>query len=113
MESNQRGRMVIHRSAEQWRELIAAWKSSGKAAKAWCQEQGIAYESLRRWKKRLGKPSADVSFAEVQLHGRTIESPVSSRVKVNRDGEIELYGNVSEELLRAVVHVMRETAGVH
>jgi hypothetical protein len=55
-----------HRREEEWRELIAAWKASGKTRRRWCEEHGVGHESMRRWCKRLRGTSADTRFVEVQ-----------------------------------------------
>ena len=38
-----------HRREEEWRQLIAAWKASGKSRQAWCAEHAVSYDSMRRW----------------------------------------------------------------
>jgi hypothetical protein len=113
MGADKENRKQQHRNAEQWHELITAWRASGKTRKTWCQEQGLAYESLRRWTKRLRNSSDKLHFVEIGK-GPEIRSPSDpTRIRVGEDGVIELYGNVSEELLRKVLRVMRETADVH
>lgn len=103
----------IHRSAGQWQDLVDSWKASGKTRRAWCEEHDIAYESLRRWCKRLGSAPIDVPLVEIDLQSQTLDSPSGAWAKVNRDGEVELYGQPSEGLLKTVLAVMREAADVH
>jgi hypothetical protein len=113
MEQRQESRKQLRRNAEKWRELIAAWRSSGKTRKAWCEEQGIAYESLRRWVKRLRGSDHRVPLVEICKASHAVDAAGQARVRIGKDGDVELYGNVSEELLRRVLRVMRETADVH
>lgn len=113
MESRQENRKQPRRNAEKWSELITAWRSSGKTRKAWCQEQGIPYESLRRWVKRLRGSADGLSFVGIRDTSQALDAAEQARVRVSRDGDIELYGNIGEELLRRVLRVMRETADVH
>lgn len=113
METEKAHRKQLHRNAAEWSELIAVWRSSGKTGKTWCQEQGIAYESLRRWMKRLRNSSEKLSFVEIGKASQAIETNEQARVRISIGGEIELYGIISEELLRRVLRVMRETADVH
>lgn len=113
METEKAQRKQPRRNAEQWRELISAWRSSGKTRKAWCQEQGIAYESLRRWVKRVRGSTERLPFVEISKTTQALSASEQARVRISRDGEIELYGNISEEILRRVLRAMRETADVH
>jgi hypothetical protein len=113
MEQKQESRKQPRRNADRWSELIAEWRSSGKTRKAWCQERGIAYESLRRWVKRLRGSADRLPFVEIRKASQDPDAAEQARVRVGRRGDIELYGNISEELLRRVLRVMRETADVH
>jgi hypothetical protein len=101
------------RNAAQWRELIKAWKQSGKTRKLWCKENGIAYESLRRWTKRLRGTSEKVSLVEISRAAKSEGYSGEVRLRICNDGEIELQGELSEKLLRMVLNVMREPLDVH
>jgi len=98
-----------HRSVEEWRALVAAWRASGKSSFVWCKEQGISRESLRRWKKRLGRSTAEPSLIQIP------RVPVSRgiRVRITREGEVEFSGAVTEEFIRLLLGVMREPVRVH
>jgi hypothetical protein len=113
MGSEKVNRKQQRRNAEQWRELITAWRASGKTRKTWCQEQGLAYESLRRWAKRLRSSADKLPFVEICKASQALSPSEPAHIRVGEDGVIELYGNVSEELLRKVLRVTRETADVH
>jgi len=101
------------RSEEEWRELISAWRASGKSCRAWSKEQGLSFESLRRWAKRLGGSEDISSVVELRREVPTSKSVDDAYLKVKQDGEVELWGVVSEELLRLVLRVVRETPHVH
>lgn len=101
-----------HRSAEEWRELISAWKASGKSRRRWCQEQGLSLESLRRWAKRLRGCEAPSPVVELRHAVQPSKYIGGTRLRVNRDGVIELRGAVSEELLRLVLRVVSEAPHV-
>jgi len=98
-----------HRSVEEWRTLVAAWRASGKTSFAWCAEQGISRESLRRWKKRLGRSTAKPSLVQISL------APVlrGISVRITSEGEVEFSGTVTEEFIRMLLGVMREPVRVH
>jgi hypothetical protein len=40
-----------------WKKHIVCWQSSGKSAKAWCEENNVVYVSFITWKNRLYKSS--------------------------------------------------------
>ncbi len=100
-----------HRSEEEWRGLVAEWKSSGKTRRAWCQDRGITYESLRRWTKRLRDAPRERSLVEITAGRATGAGTVG--VRVTRNGDVELYGNLSVELLKGVLRAMHEAYDVH
>jgi hypothetical protein len=53
MKTKNSARKQRHRSAEEWRRLVSAWRVSAKTRRVWCREQGLSVESLRRWTKRF------------------------------------------------------------
>jgi hypothetical protein len=100
-----------HRSAEEWGALVTAWKQSGETRELWCREQGVGKESLRRWTKRLR--GMDTSGAFVQIQNAAVVDnypPLHLRIRVN--GDVELIGEFSEEILRRVLRVAREAMHV-
>jgi hypothetical protein len=101
-----------HRSAAEWRELVCAWKQSGKTAELWCREQGVGRESLRRWSKRVRGTDKDVSFVEVQ-RSRVVDLEAAAiRFRILASGEVEILGEFDDELLRRVLRVVREAVHV-
>jgi transposase-like protein len=101
-----------HRSAEEWRELVNAWKNSGKTREQWCREQGVGRESLRRWTKRLRHSVADAPLVEVSRRPSVAASSPSMRVKITREGEVELLGVFTQEMLAILLRAVRESCGV-
>lgn len=98
-----------HRKAGEWREIVTAWKASGVSKKAWCQNNGIAYDSLRRWVKRIPGYAEGLSLVEVKPSGVV---PAEVCVLVHPSGGVELRGAVTEELLRWTVRAVREPCHV-
>jgi hypothetical protein len=98
-----------HRSVEEWRTLVAAWRASGKTSFVWCKEQGISRESLRRWKKRLGRSTAEPSMVQIPHAAAT----TAVRIRITPEGEVEFSGAVTEEFIRMLLGVMRESVRVH
>jgi len=101
-----------HRSADEWSELVSAWKRSGKTREVWCREQGVGRESLRRWAKRLRRTERNAPL--VQIDSRVsagVQSP-PLRLRILTNGEVELVGELSEEILRRVLRLAREATHV-
>ena len=77
----------VHRTAEQWRELVAEQASSGLGVNAFCRERGLAASSLRNWKRKLesspGSSKGPVDFVE-------LTSPASAPGESRWDVELDL-----------------------
>lgn len=101
-----------HRSEAEWRELVAAWRASGQTRDAWCREQGVGFESLRRWIKRIGGTNSDAPVVELTRALRAPSAIGTVRLRITPRGEVELLGEFSEELLRGVLCVIRESTCV-
>jgi len=101
-----------HRSAEEWRELVNAWKNSGKTRELWCRELGVGRESLRRWTKRLRHSVADAPMVEVSRRPLVAATSASIRVRITREGEVELLGVFTQEVLAILLRAMRESCSV-
>lgn len=43
------------RTAEQWRTIVERQSQSSLSSAAFCQSEGIAYQSFMNWRKKLGK----------------------------------------------------------
>jgi hypothetical protein len=112
MKTNNRVRKQRHRSAEEWRRLVSAWKVSGKTRRVWCREQGLNVESLRRWTKRFHGSKSTVSLVEISHQTGAASTKVATGIRITRGGDVELSGHIGEELLRTVLRVVRESARV-
>jgi hypothetical protein len=107
-------RIQKHRSAQEWRALVRAWKESGKTKRAWCDENGLSLESLRRWMKRFrNQPDSEMSIVEIPRVWGPAGAVPAIRVFVGAELRIELSAEVSEELLRQVLRAAVEMARVH
>jgi hypothetical protein len=40
---------------EKWTSILEKFSKSGKSANKWCKEEGISYQRLLFWKKRLNQ----------------------------------------------------------
>jgi hypothetical protein len=112
MKATSKKRKQIHRTAAQWRELVAAWRASGRTNEAWAHENGVSFESLRRWNKRLRQSPGNSVL--VELARKTIPAipEATMRVTVTREGGLELSGAFSEDILRTLIRLLREPIDV-
>ena len=101
-----------HRSAEEWRGLLTAWKQSGKTRELWCREHGVSKESLRRWTKRLNRSDANASLVEVGTVPSVAGALPALRLCIRSNGDVELVGEFDEDILRRVLRVAREASHV-
>jgi len=101
-----------HRSASEWREMVSAWKDSGKTREIWCREQGVGYESLRRWTKRLRRAEIGAPLVEICNGVSAATTSPALRLRILTNGEVELVGEFSEDILRRVLRLARESAHV-
>ena len=59
-----------------WEPIIQRFHESGKTAKQWAKEEGISYQSLVLWKRKLERLS---SFIELDEPSRQSASLASKR----------------------------------
>lgn len=88
------------RTREQKEELILKWQQSGKSRKAFCEEQGITYNSLVSWCKQFKDQKTATGFSEVKLKDST-----GLFVQVNLPGgiKIDFYQSVPVEYLQSLL----------
>jgi hypothetical protein len=102
-----------HRSADEWREMVTAWKQSGKTRKVWCYEHGVSQESLRRWTKRLRRMEMNAPLVQIDKRVCAAAQSPLVRLRIVANGDVELVGEFSEEVLRRVLRLARETVHVY
>jgi hypothetical protein len=101
-----------HRSAEEWRRLVSAWKQRGVPREMWCRENGVGKESHRRWTKRLLGTDNDMAFVQIEKAVPVAAKSAMMRLRILASGEVELIGKFDDELLRRVLRVAREGVDV-
>jgi hypothetical protein len=70
------GMSYVRRDAEFWRELIVAWRNSGRGVKAFCRDEGVAASTFAKWRHRLESPQRANKDADLQV-GDFIAVPVA------------------------------------
>jgi len=110
-------------NASEWRERVAAWRTSGLSAAQFCADKDYSEKSLWHWSSRLGRsaqgggrgrPTSGVApeprIAVARLV-RTGESSSSGSVVVELNGaRIEVQGAVPAATLRAVFDGLHEAS---
>lgn len=102
----------------EWKERVAACRSSGMSVRAWCREQGIANKTYYYWEKEI-LSEAGRQMAALERGSQFVEVPalpegppvgdggaaLAAKLRM-RGGELEIYsgadGAVVETLLRAL-----------
>jgi len=110
IQSRQKGATV---SADEWWEMVTAWKQSGKTRKVWCQEHDVSQESLRRWSKRLRRMEMNAPLVQIDKRVCVAAQSPLVRLRIVANGDVELVGEFSEKVLRRVIRLARETDRVY
>ncbi len=80
-------RKNIHRTAEQWQQIIEEQLGSNLTQKAYCSEQGISLSTFTHWKRKLlanDPTEADASWIDL-THGLSELAPPPSGWKIELD----------------------------
>ena len=95
------------RSAAQWREIVERQRDSGVTREAFCEAEGIGFQTFRRWESRLTgrrrtapaqkSEARAVRFAEVAV---AAEPRSDSQPPGGWDVELELGGGVCLRIRR-------------
>ena len=57
----------MKKGRDYWSRHIAAWRQSGQSRKAYCEEHGLSYWSMRDWISKLAEATAAESQGLVEL----------------------------------------------
>ena len=105
------------RSQQDWQQLVASWKASGKSIQQFCKEHGLATSSFWHWKDRLAKPNSDTA---IFLPVKVTSAPGRHFSDDNHDGSVEIVvagryqvrvaGYFGSGLLDRVITVLEERA---
>jgi transposase-like protein len=111
----------VHRSADQWAQLIDAQSTSGLSVTAFCREHGLAANSFHRWRRRFEDSAAPRSgqhpFVRLRMSAddgvpaRRSSSAISDHdlLVVRFVDGVELH--VAGERLRQVLTLLRDGSG--
>jgi hypothetical protein len=54
----------VRRTEKQWTEILRRFESSGEGSRQFCRREGVALNSLQRWRRRL-EPAPEGRFVEL------------------------------------------------
>jgi hypothetical protein len=93
-----------------WAARVAAWRSSGQTAPAFCAGKEFSAGGLRYWSSRLGRePGEDVRMARVVRALPMPEPPTASPIAIEVGGaRVAVQRGFDPEVLRAVLAVLGE-----
>ena len=81
-------RRTARRSEGEWRELMAAYETSGKTQEEYCQAAGVAPTSFQKWRRRLKERGAP-QFVELNP-GKAVLQAESAKLEIEIAGGITL-----------------------
>lgn len=122
------GKQIELRPASFWRDHEERRRSRGRSVTQYCEEEGLALSTFRRWSSRLGRPSrvrrseprggaavaAQAGFLPVPIRGPSdveasgASAAASIEVQLRSGLTVKLYGRAAD---RAIDAVMAELTG--
>lgn len=92
-----------------WKDHSAAWKASGLTQEAYCQQNGISYQSFVYQHNRINKQSVPVSglhFIEAKADvGITSSQNTALQVLLPNGVRIGIAGALNDALLQSVLTI--------
>jgi len=61
--------------SRQWGQYISGWKASGLTQSAYCEREGISYDTFKRWRYRLRSDAVMRGSAPRLVPVRVVASP--------------------------------------
>ena len=104
----------------EWKEKVAACRSSGLSVRAWCREQGIANKTYYYWEKEI-LSEAGRQMAALEGGGRFVEVPalperppeanrgaaLAAKLRI-KSGELEIYAGADEAAVEMLVRALKD-----
>ncbi len=103
----------------EWKEKVAACRSSGQTVRAWCREQGIAVKTYYYWEKEvLSEAGRQMTARESGTGSRFVEVPalperadtgpaLAAKLRVG-SGELEIYAGADEVMVGTLLRALRD-----
>jgi len=102
----------MRQGREYWSRHVAAWRRSGLTKKAYCEQHGLSYWSLRNWDGKLAE-TADrrqplVELARAGGRAKDAEQHAAMELLVGERYVLRLWPSVRAEHLREVLAALEE-----
>lgn len=96
------------RTAQEWSEVVARWRASGKPAEAFAKSEGCHPRTLSWWASRLGKSAkaASPSFAPVVVVD-SLGSTGSVAIRHDSGFTVTVSEGTDAAVLRAALSAVR------
>jgi hypothetical protein len=96
-------------SKAHWEIKLQQWLSSGKSAKAWCQENQVVYTTFLGWRNRLKYLSSQKATSSPELH--SLSPSFSNTHFVELKNQSKIYPGISLECEGVKIHLSAEFDG--
>ena len=88
----------------EWRRRLQKFEKSGLSARAFAEREGVAVQTVHRWRRQLKSENAELAFVRVDMADSS-ESVARIEVAVG-DVAVRVKPDFSPELLRQVVSAL-------
>lgn len=97
----------MRQGREYWSRHVAAWRRSGLTKKAYCEQHGLSYWSLRNWDGKLPETADQrqplVELARAAGGAKDAEQHAAMELLVGERYVLRLWPSVRAEHLREVL----------
>jgi hypothetical protein len=107
--------MARNRTRERMRRLLDEWRRSGRSKSAFARAHGVSRSKFEYWQRHLdgavrdgGRRGGGASLIPVQVRGGSIEDSAPVEIVLGSGDRVRLRTEMSEEILRLVVGVLRQ-----
>ena len=96
------------RSREEWKSLVAKWRTSGLGGARFAEQHGLSDSALYRWAHIFGdEVQPDVGFKPVRVRESSTSTEADTIEIVARSGwVVRVVGDIDADRLRAVLEVV-------
>ena len=88
---DQHKRVVVRRSPEEWRAILARFERGGQSHREFCLAENLAPSTFWWWRRKLGRSGSNGATVDAALFVELTEDRPAAPVW---DGELELGGGM-------------------
>lgn len=89
--------------------MLAAWRQSGLALTAWCEQEGLGYERVRRWRsqeKARTRRRPTATFLPVRVVGEPSLEVPAFELELSRGVRVRVAAQFDEASLARLLRVV-------